>query len=685
MKNIFCLFLLLAAIPANAQWIQTEGPYGGDISWMVSNAGTVYAGVNGGAGVSKTTNNGALWNRVFTNIPSVVTCLAFSGNNIYAGTFSGVYMSTNNGAVWSPIGLSDKHILCIAYSGGNIMVGYIGLGIYVSTNYGTNWTRNFTETGGDIINTFTASGSYVFAGSSNSFYRSANNGVNWVMANTGLISPPEIKKIVVSGAYLFIAANNGVYKSQDYGNNWSLISSNFPAYSSIYDIEVSGSIIYAGLDSGIYVTTNNGNNWTARNTGLISKYVNCLSLSGGNVLAGTDIGIFSSSDNGLNWSDANQNLKCQNIRTLINNGTDIMAGTYGYGVYFSSNGGSNWLQKNNGLNDLYILSLAKSQQYIFAGTTRKGIYRSSDNGSSWEQSVSGMPASADVIKLYVSGNDIYAGLITSAYSTGGLYRSTNNGTNWSLFAFQDTSVYDVLISGGNIYAAPLYGIKMSSNNGVSWSSLGLDDHQIKSVAVSGSSIIAGSIGGIYTTTNSGQNWSLFQLNSINLVPDLMVSGNYVLAATTTGILLSKNNGINWVDKNEGFLIQSDVNKLISAGDNVYAGTYYQSVWRRSFSEIIGIERIGTAVPEKYVLMQNYPNPFNPSTKIKFSVPGNGNGFVNLKVYDISGREVAELINGRLRPGEYEVTFDGGHLPSGVYFCRLTAGMYSGVIKMLLVK
>ena len=91
------------------------------------------------------------------------------------------------------------------------------------------------------------------------------------------------------------------------------------------------------------------------------------------------------------------------------------------------------------------------------------------------------------------------------------------------------------------------------------------------------------------------------------------------------------------------------------------------------------------ISNSFKLYQNYPNPFNPSTKIKFSVPGNGNGLVSLKVYDISGREVAVMINGAMRPGEYEVTFDGSSLPSGVYFCKLNAEAYSSVIKMLLVK
>jgi hypothetical protein len=98
----------------------------------------------------------------------------------------------------------------------------------------------------------------------------------------------------------------------------------------------------------------------------------------------------------------------------------------------------------------------------------------------------------------------------------------------------------------------------------------------------------------------------------------------------------------------------------------------------------------------YSLNQNYPNPFNPMTKIKYSIPtaGNRNAFdVRMIVYDVLGREVADLVNAKLRPGTYEVDFDGSNYASGVYFYRLTAhevsgsstGDYVDVKKMILVK
>ncbi|MCB0722608.1 MAG: T9SS type A sorting domain-containing protein [Ignavibacteriae bacterium] len=101
-----------------------------------------------------------------------------------------------------------------------------------------------------------------------------------------------------------------------------------------------------------------------------------------------------------------------------------------------------------------------------------------------------------------------------------------------------------------------------------------------------------------------------------------------------------------------------------------------------FDQVItGIEP-GSA-PISYELYQNYPNPFNPSTKIKFDIPKAG--FVSLKVYDITGREVSTLVNSELTTGRYEFEWNGAQFASGVYFLRINAGDFVKVQKMMLIK
>ncbi|MEO6695945.1 MAG: T9SS type A sorting domain-containing protein, partial [Ignavibacteria bacterium] len=83
------------------------------------------------------------------------------------------------------------------------------------------------------------------------------------------------------------------------------------------------------------------------------------------------------------------------------------------------------------------------------------------------------------------------------------------------------------------------------------------------------------------------------------------------------------------------------------------------------------------------LYQNYPNPFNPETNIKFSIRKSVE--VNLKVYDISGKEVATLINQKLSAGSYVMKFNGNLFASGIYYYRLSSKDFKQTKKMTLLK
>ena len=92
-------------------------------------------------------------------------------------------------------------------------------------------------------------------------------------------------------------------------------------------------------------------------------------------------------------------------------------------------------------------------------------------------------------------------------------------------------------------------------------------------------------------------------------------------------------------------------------------------------------QIGT--PSEFELSQNFPNPFNPSTSINFGIPNDG--FVSLKVYDNSGKEVATLVNESRPAGFYTVNFNALNLSSGVYFCSLQTNGFVKTMKMALMK
>jgi hypothetical protein len=88
-------------------------------------------------------------------------------------------------------------------------------------------------------------------------------------------------------------------------------------------------------------------------------------------------------------------------------------------------------------------------------------------------------------------------------------------------------------------------------------------------------------------------------------------------------------------------------------------------------------------PDSYQLGQNFPNPFNPSTQIKYAVPKSN--FITLKVYDMIGMEIKELVNEYKEAGYYNVMFDGSNLASGVYIYKLISGNFTETKKMILIK
>jgi len=85
----------------------------------------------------------------------------------------------------------------------------------------------------------------------------------------------------------------------------------------------------------------------------------------------------------------------------------------------------------------------------------------------------------------------------------------------------------------------------------------------------------------------------------------------------------------------------------------------------------------------FSLKQNYPNPFNPSTTIEFDIPASG--FVSIKIFDISGKEVYTLVNTEVSAGRHKAEFNASGISTGVYYYKLVSGNFTSVKKMLLIK
>jgi hypothetical protein len=135
-------------------------------------------------------------------------------------------------------------------------------------------------------------------------------------------------------------------------------------------------------------------------------------------------------------------------------------------------------------------------------------------------------------------------------------------------------------------------------------------------------------------------------------------------------------------------VSSNRNKTYSYNDNnLNSGTYEYRLKQIDYNGNFEYFNLNSVVvisnPKKVKLSQNYPNPFNPVTSISFEIPQNE--FVSLKVYDMLGKEVSDLISENKNAGYYTIEFNGNNLPSGIYFYKLSAGTFSEIKKMILIK
>ncbi|HKI79877.1 MAG TPA: T9SS type A sorting domain-containing protein [Ignavibacteriaceae bacterium] len=110
--------------------------------------------------------------------------------------------------------------------------------------------------------------------------------------------------------------------------------------------------------------------------------------------------------------------------------------------------------------------------------------------------------------------------------------------------------------------------------------------------------------------------------------------------------------------------------------------YVNGVYHKAYDFTTGLQNLDF-IPTDFVLFQNYPNPFNPSTKIRYTIPQRE--MVTIKIFDMLGREVSNLINEEQSAGQHEVNFKADNLPSGIYFYRINTGSSAIVKKMILLK
>lgn len=360
----------------------------------------------------------------------------------------------------------------------------------------------------------------------------------------------------------------------------------------------------------------------------------------------------------------------------------------------TSNGGTNWISvtspTNRTLNSVYCINSST----VLAGGSDGIFIKTTNNGGEWTANFIG---SFDIYSIhfinsttgFMSGE---SGLISKTTNAGQSWESlfTNSLDNYGCYFVNSTTGYTC----GPLINTQTSSVKRTTNGGAVWEQKVNVFGVLSSITFYGNQKgwSCGNFGTIARTSDGGSTWGTFApLNSSITLNDIYFSKVEELGNGTTGwiaadsgkIFVTTNSGVNWTS--QGTPVNSSLSSVRVIGNIIgwAVGANGTILKTTNGGVTIGIQNISNEIPSGYSLSQNYPNPFNPVTNIEFSVPKSSR--VKLLVFDVSGKQVAELVNEKLSAGTYKADFDSKELSSGVYFYRLISDGFSETKKMILVK
>jgi ligand-binding sensor domain-containing protein len=387
------------------------------------------------------------------------------------------------------------------------------------------------------------------------------------------------------------------------------------------------------------------------------------------------------------WQQS-EDLKSGNVIALANSSKQyLFAGIEGAGVMRGAANGDGWTPKNNGLTSTLVRCFAFTDRGdIFAGTGA-GVFYSSNNAETWELRNFGLGDYVANALIVNSSGSIFAGL-----NGGGVYRSENNGVSWT-FA-NNGLVSNVVLSlaidnSGRLFAGTEFdGVFRSIDNGNNWAKLGdgLTQPDVNALAFDmGGDLFAATDGGVFILPRNADSWIRADsgLTDKRIRALAINARGHVFAGTyISGVFRSTDHGQNWVEVNSG-LLNSLVRSLSVNNDGyLFAGTQGSGVFR-SIGTTTSVRETSDRKPPSFFLAQNFPNPFNAGTVIAYEIPHDAR--VELKIYDLLGREVATLVNEQRTAGTHRVAWRSEGTASGLYLYELRVGQMSEIKKLLLLK
>ena len=663
--------------------------------------GTGEYGIRSGTGLWKTIDGGLNWSKKTLNPePTSFFRIRYHessqhSNMVFAATDVGFFHSNDNGENWTLLraGIATDFATNNYWYG--MLVSFWGEGLYKGGDTGGNLTK--LTTGGIPTTNVGRTSISAYYGWSNIYVSMAKNSDNKTL---------------------------GVYRSTDRGDTWTNVTPNpnFLGDQGWYANEISHKSKYV-LAGGIELwrSNNYGDSWTKITDS--DLHIGHHSIGWGGYWVGwdgyrdaytvydcNDGGLAISNDTGLTWSTAGNTFPITQYYSLgvdLFNSHVIYGGSQSNGLSRTIDGGTSWDIVNDGsVSGISVDPNNYSRIFATCGLYESPLFFrpiiSTNTGQNWTQITTGLPSSNQILTRI--DNDLFDPVNIFTNLDAFVNFSNNYGQNWFKLnetAFPCDEISNITVTGnqintGHVYAC-LYNTPPTANklrvyDGYNWHErseifpstrnirIVIPHHRIENHAFA----IVNGIGTpgqkVYKTINTGINW----INITGNLPDVPLSDlvthpfndSILYLGSEFGCFKTTNSGVNWTLWNNGMPKANTITEMSYINKSPVSDTFYvvassfgRSMWKRKVDEsVININKISISLPNEYRLYHNFPNPFNPIANIRFDLPKSSQA--KLIVYDILGKEVSRLVNGKLNAGSYIERWDGSNLPSGVYFYQL---------------
>lgn len=689
---VMCGHIALGDV-AVAQWVQTNGPSGGDVRQLAVSGTDLFAG-SYNSGIFRTTNNGALWRLASAGLPGTdIQALAASETTQFVGFYSrGVYRSTDKGATWNAANqgmsffLNDiPPVTALGVFGATVFVGFDNGAIYRSTDDGRNW-KIVSITGApsgstSFVGPFAAQGSTIYVCKyAQGLMKSIDAGATWTSLRPAML---DTQVVVVAATATTVFAGDlvhGISRSTDGGLTWTRSNAGLTD-TTIQGLCVQGSDVFVGTRrKGVFISTNDGASWNRVSNGLSDTTVTDLVSIDKTLFAVTDAGVCRSTDKGATWSEENHGLANGRGSLLFVSDTTIMTlGNNGLNV--SHDNGDSWSQRKIEIVEPFsgVSTFFKNGGDFLVGTSKGGVYRSTDFGRSWSRTTASMGAS---VTSFAKLDDV---LFASTYGDG-VYRSTTNGDEWIRLnnSLPDGTVLGLVVSGNYMFAyLNSSGVYYTANAGTSWELVGtVSDFPNASTSVTEKYLFTGTSNGMYRSADLGMNWQKCNdgLTDLDVSPAGKLGPYLYTISRSRRVFLSKNDGTSWTEL--------DMTGVQRPGNLTFNNTYMFAsngglgLWRRPLAEVF------TSVddaPEQAAAfrLRVHPNPSRGNAEVSFSLLHAE--FVTLNIYNMQGERTATLLSNSLEAGTHTIEWNTEGSEGGLHFVKLQTGTTVSTAHLLIFR